>query len=105
MAKLGIFTISGQSGTQYRFDAYPINTVWTPTSGVYIITHRDTSAQSVTEHICLKVGHLQNLQQMADPIVTWEGHRANCICLLEEKSEKRREQIMADIAAVNKFPA
>jgi hypothetical protein len=105
MAKLGIFHISGRSGTRYQFDAYPVNTVWTPVSGIYIITHRDTRERGAAEHICLKLGQLQNLQQLSDTEVEWDGHRANCICLLEERSEKRRSQIVEDIAEAHPFPA
>jgi hypothetical protein len=105
MAKLGVLTISGKSGTQYKFDAYPLNTVWTPMSAVYVITHRDVHCEAPTEHVFVHLGQVQNLQTLPPPPREWTGlHRANCVCILEEKLESHRKQIVADIAAANAFP-
>jgi hypothetical protein len=104
MAKLGVLNITGQSGTLYKFDAYPLNTVWTPISGVYIVTHRDVQCQAPTEHVCVHLGHTQNLQFLPPPPPEWTvTHRANCLCILEEKRETRRQEIVSDIASANHF--
>jgi hypothetical protein len=105
MAKFGVFTIPGDSGVVYEFDAYPLNTVWTPVSAVYIVTHRDVRIFGPAEHVCLYLGEAQNIQDIPKPPPMWSKvHAANCICLLQEESEARRREIMADIAAGNSFP-
>jgi hypothetical protein len=104
MAKLGIYKIAGNSGMVYEFAVYPLNTVWAPLGGIFIITHRDVQTGSAAEHIPLKLGHLANLQELENAAVEWHGHRGNCICLLREKDEARRELIAADIAAAIPFP-
>ena len=105
MAKLGVFTISGKSGLVYEFDAYPLNTVWTPVSGVYIVTHRDVRSDGTAQHVCLSLGQARNLQILSSDPATWpHAHRANCICLLEETSEAQRKMIVTDIAGANAFP-
>jgi hypothetical protein len=104
MAKLGVLTLSGKSGTQYKLDAYPLNTVWTPISAIYVITHRDIHCNAPTEHVLVHLGQTQNLQKLPPPPPEWTGaHRANCLCLLEEPREYRRKEILADIAAANSF--
>lgn len=104
MAKLGIFTISGESGVVYRFDVYPLSTVWTPIGAVYIVTHRDVKMDGAAEHVRMYLGELENLQELPPPPSQLiDGHRANCICMLQEKDEVRRRRIVADIAAANTF--
>ena len=101
MAKLGTFTIHGISGQAYRFDAFPANTVWTPLSAIYIMTHRDASLLSNATHVCLFIGHLGNLQDLRLPKDKTGEHAINCICVLEESSEDKRVEIVGDIASGN----
>ncbi len=101
MAKLGTFTIHGSSGNPYRLDAFPANTVWTPISAVYIMTHREFTAQGSASHVCLFIGQLANLQELRLPIDQTGDHAVNCICVLEEHSEDRRLEIVTDIASGN----
>lgn len=105
MAKLGVFTITGQSGVVYKFDVYPLNTVWTPVSAVYLVTHRDVRPEGSAEHVHMYLGEMENLQLLTTPPSQMiDGHRPNCICLLQEKDESRRRLIVSDIAAANPFP-
>lgn len=105
MAKLGILNIHGKSGFLYEFEAFPLNTVWTPLSAVYVITHRDVHCEAPTEHVYLRIGQSRNLQTLPPPTPAWTArHRANCLCILEEKEFKRRREIMSDIAAAHYFP-
>ena len=88
----------------YDFAVYPLNTIWAPLGGIFIITHRDAREDSAAEHIPLRLGQLANLQDLGDAAVEWCGHRANSICVLREKDHARRQLIMADIAAAVPVP-
>src|SRR5687767_6300576 len=106
MPKLGELTIPGKSGRKYKFDAYPLHTVWTRISAVYIVTHRDVLLEGGVEHVCIHLGESQNLQEMPPPPVTLlKGHRANCICILKEDDAKRRREIIEDILDASSLPS
>jgi hypothetical protein len=105
MPKLGELTIPGGSGRKYKFDAYPLQTVWTRISAVYIVTHRDILADGQVEHVCMHLGELQNLQDMPPvPPASMRGHRPNCICILQEESREQRRQIIEDILDATSLP-
>jgi hypothetical protein len=105
MPKLGELTIPGKSGKKYKFDAYPLQTVWTRISAVYIVTHRDVLPDGGMEHVCIHLGESQNLQEMPpSSVTTLKGHRANCFCILREDDEVRRRQIIEDILDASSLP-
>jgi hypothetical protein len=105
MPKLGELTVPGKSGTKYKFDAYPLHTVWTRISAVYIVTHRDLLADGGVEHVCIHLGESENLQEMPPPPSAWmKRHRANCICIFQEAGAERRRQIIEDILDASSLP-
>src|SRR4051812_30714301 len=105
MPKLGELTIPGASGRQYKFDAYPLQTVWTQISAVYIVTHRDILPDGGVEHVCIHMGESQNLQEMPPiPVTSMNGHRANCFCIFQEDDSKQRRQIIEDILDATSLP-
>jgi hypothetical protein len=105
MPKLGELTIPGKSGRKYRFDAYPLQTVWTRISAVYLVTHRDVLPDGGVEHVCIHMGESQNLQEMLpSPVTSMKGHRANCICILQENGSEQRRQIIEDILDASSLP-
>jgi len=105
MARLGVLTISGKSGTSYKFDAYPLNTVWPPTSAVYMLTHRHVLADGSAEHVCVHLGQVQNLQDLPASVgPTTNLRSANCICVLQEDDASRRKRIMEDITDAAAHP-
>jgi hypothetical protein len=105
MPKLGELTIPGKSGEKYKFDAYPLQTVWTPISAVYIVTRRDLLPDGSVEHVCIHMGESQNLQEMPpSPVTSIKGHRANCLCILKESDVERRRQIIEDILNASSLP-
>ena len=105
MPKFGVLTVPGKSGLVYKFDAYPLKTVWTPISAVYIVTHRCVLSDGAAEHVCVHLGDSQNLQELPSPVGKWvDIDRANCICVLEEESPERRKKILDDILAASFLP-
>jgi hypothetical protein len=105
MPKLGELTIPGGSGRKYKFDAYPLQTVWTRISAVYIVTHRDLLPDGSVEHVCIHLGELANLQEIPPLSVTsMKGHRANCICILQEDGMEQRRQVIEDILDASSLP-
>jgi hypothetical protein len=105
MPKLGELTIPGISGRKYKFDAYPLLTVWTRISAVYLVTHRDVLSDGGVEHVCIHMGESQNLQELqVSPGTALKGHRANCICILQEDAVEQRRQIIEDILAASSLP-
>jgi hypothetical protein len=105
MPKLGVLTVPGKSGLDYKFDAYPLKTVWTPISAVYIVTHRHPLSDGSAEHVCVQLGESQNLQDLSAALRKWvDVDRANCICVLEEESTERRNEILEDILAASLLP-
>jgi hypothetical protein len=96
MAKLGTLKIPGRSGAVYTFDVYPLTTVWTRRSVVYVFTHRDFSPDRPAEHVCVHLGEAANIQEIG-PLPTQWIARANCICILEEEDARRRSEILMDI--------
>ncbi len=105
MAKLGLYHVAGKSGTTYPFDAYPLNTVWTPHGAVYIITHRDLRPDGTGEHIWLSAGQIRNLQELLPPKGRYiQQHVPNCVCVLLEADERRCKEILEDILGANSMP-
>jgi hypothetical protein len=106
MPKLGELTIPGGSGKKYKFDAYPLQTVWTRISAAYIVTHRDVQPDGGVEHVCIHLGESPNLQEMPPlPVTSVKGHRANCICILQEDDTEQRRQIIEDILDASSLPS
>ena len=96
MAKIGTLTIPGRSGAVYTFDVYPLSTVWTRRSAVYVFTHRDCGPDRAAEHVCVHLGEAANIQEIG-PVPTQWLARANCICIMEEADGPRRREILMDI--------
>jgi hypothetical protein len=96
MAKLGTLKIPGRSGAVYPFDVYPLSTVWTRLSAVYVFTHRDSSPDRPPEHVCVHLGESANIQDIGPVPAPW-AVRANCFCILEEPDAQRRREILMDI--------
>jgi hypothetical protein len=93
MASLGKATFQGDTGNQYRFQVFPLNTRFRKISGIYLIAYRCNSKQGGHRHKILYVGNTEDFSQ------PFEKHRkaqnlvrlgANCICVQSDKSEESR---------------
>ena len=105
MASLGKTSFKGRSGRQYRFRVFPWGTRFRKVSGVYVVAHRDRSADGGLHHVVLYVGHTEDFSQPFDK------HRkareladsgANCICVLSDGSEVSRVEKELDLIAALK---
>ena len=99
MAKLGVFTIFGKSGVGYLFDVYPLHTIWTPISAVYVLTRRDLKPDGTGEHLCISAGQVASMQDIPEETKTRLSsmYRVNCVCILLEDDESKRAAILTDL--------
>jgi hypothetical protein len=98
-------TFKGKSGTPYRFQAWPLETRFKSTAGIYIVTKREClnrTFPSMATHRCLAIGQTANFG--AGVLTTAELSKlaeqgANCICVhpvADEPSRLRIEQDLID---------
>jgi hypothetical protein len=100
MNKIGTVRFSGKSGNQYRFDAYPQETVFEEGfSGVYMITHRKPGKARpgfVHKRIC--IGQSDDLcQSLAKSGKVFSDRGANCFCVHAQNDEGIRQEIEQDL--------
>lgn len=102
MAKLGTVDFTGESGTVYEFNVYPIDTDFKAMGAVYFFTVRLKKGDGHTHAAKIYVGQTGDLSTRFDdhhkmPCIEREG--ATCICILAEKSEEARLEIESDLIA------
>jgi hypothetical protein len=100
MNKLGAVTFGGKSGNRYKFDAYPLGTVFEKAfSGVYVVTRRKQGKSErgfVHKRIC--TGQSDDLRQpLTSDDKSFSARGANCICVHAEKDKDARQKIEQDL--------
>ncbi len=99
----GIMTFKGKSGDRYGFQAWPMETKFKATGGVYIVTRRafeDRTFPTKAGHHPLAIGQTDNL---ATSFITHSERvrlterGANCICVYAVADEARRIEIEKDL--------
>jgi hypothetical protein len=97
----------GRSGTGYRFQAWPLDTEFKGSAGVYIVTKReclDRTFPLIGSHRCLAIGQTANF---AASLLTkaelskLSAQGANCICVYPVAEEVRRLEIERDLIEGN----
>lgn len=99
MAKLSEVTLSGKSGTKFKFNVYPIGEECPNESGIYAFTKREPKGADFNHHV-IYIGMAQSFQKRfynhhKDDCIDKNG--ANCICLMAIKDEKQRTAIEDDL--------
>ena len=102
MASLGKTAFKGESGKQYRFKVFPLNTRFRKIGGIYAIAYRAHDVHGVHRHKILYVGHTDDFSQPFDKHGKTDDLvrlGANCICVQSDKSEKSRLEKQRDLVA------
>jgi hypothetical protein len=105
--KSSTIVFQGKSGERYRFQAWPMDTKFKATGGIYIVTRReclDRTFPNMATHRCLAIGQIANLAaavftKAESSKLTAEG--ANCICVYPVADEARRIEIERDLIEGN----
>jgi hypothetical protein len=106
VTQLATATWTGQSGENYSFTVYPINTRFRAVGAVYIFSKRTISNGSAT-HRFIYIGETGDLSTRFD-----NHHKANCIAKNEancisihlEDSDDRRLEIETDLCRLHDTP-
>ena len=100
------YKVTGISGKEYTFGVYNYPGKWKAVAGVYLITHREVR-QGVGSHSRIYVGETGKLNERHSShhkANCFRRKKANCLCFLPEKSEKRRLEIEKDILLGGNWP-
>lgn len=97
-------TLTGKSGTLYRFNAYPVNYECPQEGGIYVYTKRTPQIGLAGSHVLVYIGitnsfNRRNYEHDNHDCITKEN--PNCICLMQEDNEQKRIAIEKDILLVN----
>jgi hypothetical protein len=94
--------LTGQSGTIYAFQVYPLGTPFKEVGGVYVISRRTAKADGGGNHDIYYVGQTSTLAERFNDhhkAEHWERREANCISVFVEENERVRLAIEADLVA------
>lgn len=100
MSKLGTVKFTGRSGSQYRFEAFPLESVLEKgLSGVYVVTERK---QGKTKpgfvHKRISAGQSSDLcQSLSNGEKAFSARGGNCFCVHEQSDEIIRQSIEQDL--------
>lgn len=101
MAKLSTMKFKGNSGMEYSFDVYPIETTWRDgVAAVYFVTRRYQKDDGKYYHEELYVGQTADLRTRHASHHRqgcFDRHNANCLCILQEPVEQQRLAIERDL--------
>lgn len=107
MAKIATLEITGKSGTSYTFNVYPIDQSWKEIGAVYAVTKRTEKQGGGGSHTYIYVGQTDNMDERHSnhhKESCFKKHKANCICVHSESSEKKRLAIEDDILNGHDWP-
>jgi len=99
MSRLGVVKVVGNSGTQYRFLAYPLTTVFRKgRSVVYLTTCRRTRQDAPSKHRRIGLGQTDDVRRLlTDQGKSLAAGGANCICVCGEPDSRTRLAIQRDL--------
>jgi len=105
VAKLGMITLKGASGTPWTFEVYPRDTAFRAVGAVYVQSARTRNANGGGNHRFVYVGQtgdLSNRPLNHHKKACFDRHGANALLILLESSERSRLAIERDlITALN----
>jgi len=100
MAKFGTITLTGASGTEYKFNVYPFDTNFRSIGAVYAVTKRTPKAEGGANHTRIYIGETGDLSERFDAhhkAGCFQQNGANCICTHRRDDEQTRLEIEADL--------
>ncbi len=107
MAKIASMEVTGQSGTKYAFDFYPIDTSFKALEAVYVITKRTPKPGGGASHAYIYVGETGDLTTRFSSHHKqdcFDTHGANCIGIHLDGSRESRLDTENDIRASHAWP-
>ncbi len=100
MTKLSTVSFSGCSGDRHSFTAYSLNSHFSKTGGVYIVTRRYQNETGRFTQSMVFVGVADDLsREMIDHPLSpcFKKYDANCICIYNETDAGRRDDVRSDL--------
>lgn len=101
MGKISNALFNGESGEQYRFEVYTMDTVFrTGLPGVFVIAHRYKLPEGHFTLDPIYVGEREDLSLLTGLLPNQrciQQHKANVKCIFRKADEDRREYIKEDI--------
>jgi hypothetical protein len=97
------YTLKGESGKEYSFGIYSLDTSFKEIGGIYIFTKRTKSGEKYS-HSNKYIGKTNDLSTRFDNHHKAEcigNNNANCICIMSVKSEDDRTEIETDLLLGN----
>lgn len=101
--KSSTINFQGMSGARYSFQAWPMDTKFKATGGIYLVTRReclDRTFPTKASHRCLAIGQTADLASSAlskSELGLLAKQGANCICVLAVPDPARRTEIEKDL--------
>jgi len=106
MPKIANATFAGESGEEYKFVAYSIDTTFKNVGAVYIFTKR-TKKDGNWSHKFLYIGESEDLGDRIANHDKWDcvnENGANCICVKTVEDEDERLDIETNLINGNETP-
>lgn len=107
MAKLGVLTLSGESGKQYEFNVYNMDTEFNAIGAVYCVSERTESASKSPSHSKIYIGQTGDLSTRFDnhhKADCFQQYGANCISVHKDGDEDSRLKKEKDLIAAYNLP-
>ncbi len=106
MAKMDglTFTLKGQSGNEYEFKLYTLDTVFKAVGGIYVFVELNEHNTKCKRIYCGKTDNLSTRFHNHHKKDEIEEKRANAIGIYREDTEEQRKNIEIDILKGNYFP-
>ena len=97
MPRIATKTFTGQSGNQYLFEVWSLDTIFNDVGGVYIFSKRDSQGY----HTPLYIGQTSSFKdrrlQHHEQWECAEPRGGNVICTYQESSSVQRQRIERDL--------
>lgn len=101
MPKLSNVSFDGKSGKKYNFYAYSLNADFKDNiSAVYVVTNRYENDKNEFYHKIIYIGQTEDLKERHSShhkAGCFSKYDANCLCVMEVKSEVERLKIERDL--------
>lgn len=107
MAKLGVLTLTGESGKQYEFNVYHIDTEFKAIGAIYCISERTENAGKLPSHSKIYIGQTGDLSTRFDnhhKATCFHKYDANCISIHQDGNEDSRLKKEKDLIAAYNLP-
>ena len=99
--------IKGQSGREYVFELWELDSYWAEVPAVYFFTRKFYNEVGMGTYPIIHIGETPDLRDCFSnnqAIESFQDEGARLICVLREVNPVVREQIAEDIYPLNRWP-